>query len=30
QYVPLFFAAYGLEQVDEEKIAYYRLMDELF
>lgn len=26
----LFFAMYGLEQVDEEKIAYYRMMDELF
>lgn len=30
RYVSRFFAAYGLPQVDEEKIAYYRLMDELF
>lgn len=28
--VQLFFEAYGLEQVDEQKIAYYILLDELF
>jgi aminoglycoside phosphotransferase len=29
-YEPLFFAEYGMETVDEEKIQYYRKMDELF
>ena len=30
RYERLFFEAYGLDQVDAEKISYYRMMDELF
>lgn len=29
-YEQCFFLAYGIENVDEEKIEYYRMMDELF
>lgn len=30
EYEPLFFALYGIKQIDLNKIAYYRLLDELF
>ena len=30
EWVPALFARYGLERVDEEKVAYYQLLDEFF
>jgi aminoglycoside phosphotransferase len=30
EWVPALFARYGLERVDEQKLAYYQLLDEFF